>query len=182
MKEPEASKSRPWQQPPPPYPPPKRIRGSAGLKQGDIAMMTPATAKQPGTARAEKMDILVDSGASVSAIPRDAASNYPIVATKSLPQYRAANGTLVYNEGDRVVTSRLSDGTRQNMRFTVMDVQRPIASVSRIVHAGHKVVFDAGGSYIENTTTGTQLRVFERDGVYVLPARVEEPQTLLPWE
>ena len=145
------------------------------MQTRDLAMMTPAAVKRAGSVRTEKLDILVDSGASVSALPRDAAPSYPIVATKSLPQYRAANGTLVYNEGDRIVTSRLSNGTRQNMRFTVMDVQRPIASVSRIVHAGHKVVFDVGGSYIENTTTGTQVRVFERDGVYVLPARVGEP-------
>jgi hypothetical protein len=57
-----------------------------------------------------------------------------------------------------------------------MDVRRPLAAVSQVVKAGHRVVFDSeenGGSYIENTGTGKRHKVYERGGIYVLPAWVE---------
>jgi hypothetical protein len=73
-----------------------------------------------------------------------------------------------------VVNAQLNNGSRTSMRFTVMDVRRPIASVSRMVRSGHKVVFD-DLSYIQNKTTGEKIRIFERNGVYTLPAWLEEP-------
>ena len=55
-----------------------------------------------------------------------------------------------------------------------MDVSKPLLSVSRMVKRGYRVVFDTeqnGGSYIESKD-GTWFKVYERNGVYVLPSWV----------
>ena len=107
----------------------------------------------------ERVDLLIDSGASVCALPRNLAKHHPLVQSTGIAEYRAANGAAVKNEGDKIVTSTLNNGTRQTMRFTVMDVHRPIASVSRIVRSGHRVVFDDGYSYIQNKKTGDTRQI-----------------------
>ena len=67
-------------------------------------------------------------------------------------------------------------GQWRNMTFQVCDVTRPLASVSKIVEAGHSVVFnpsqDPRGSYIQNYSTGEKTWLTQKDGVYVLETEV----------
>ena len=62
------------------------------------------------------------------------------------------------------------------MSFQACDVTRPLASVSKIVEAGHSVVFnpsqDPRGSYIQNYATGEKTWLTPKDGVYVLETKV----------
>eukprot|EP00973_Karenia_brevis_P081587 11310181-Karenia_brevis.AAC.1 len=65
------------------------------------------------------------------------------------------------------------------MRYQVADVTKPLASVARICQAGHKVVFDSEGSYIEDKTDGRREWLREHNGTYVMdtwvmPARQAE--------
>ena len=67
---------------------------------------------------------------------------------------------------------QLQNGKNARINFIVMDVKRPWASVSQMVQAGHRVVFDSepnGGSYIEDRANKCWHKVYERDGVHVLP-------------
>ena len=41
-------------------------------------------------------------------------------------------------------------------------------SVKKICKAGYKIIFDEGGSYVEDKTTGETMRVIEEDGEYVM--------------
>ena len=56
------------------------------------------------------------------------------------------------------------------MEFQMTDVQKPLASVRRIVQRGNKVVFggEHGLSYIEGGN-GKQVVLNEKTGIYTLP-------------
>ena len=54
------------------------------------------------------------------------------------------------------------------IRAHVCDVRKPLISISDMVKAGHKVVFDTSGSYMFHKATGTTNEVMLKNGVYVL--------------
>ena len=68
--------------------------------------------------------------------------------------YSAANGSSIKNECEKVVSMITKQGQWRNMTFQVCDVTGPLASVSKIVEAGHSVAsnpaHDQRGSYIQN--------------------------------
>ena len=133
---------------------------------------------------AERVNIVVDSGASTCALPQDYAKDYPVTPDRhpdARPFYTSASGQHEPAQGCRTPVVELQDGTKVQMSFTVMDVRRPLAAVSRIVATGHRVVFDAeedGGSYIENKSTGKWHKLHLRDGVYVLPGWIKPASSL----
>ena len=141
------------------------------LRSGDLCPLTSSTAETP---QREKLDLTVDSGVAVSALPRAAVASYP---TKAVPEknYTAASGHPVPTLGQRTPVLQFQNKTIGAVDFEVMDVSKPLLSVSRMVARGHRVVFDAesnGGSYIQNTHSGKRLRIYERNGVYVVPSWV----------
>jgi len=129
----------------------------------------------------ERADILVDSGAGNNALPREMASATPLKPLEdgAKAQYVTASGAPVNAEGVKCCTMAFPTGDNLKMDFTVMNVRRPIAAVSRMVGKGHTVVFapeNEGGSYvcIKKSNGGYEYkRVHERNGVYVLPAWIE---------
>ena len=67
------------------------------------------------------------------------------------------------------------EGKMKSMRFQMCDVTRPLASVRKIVEAGHTVVFNPswrGGSYIMNLSTKEKTWLTQKDGVFVLETKV----------
>ena len=60
------------------------------------------------------------------------------------------------------------------MKFQICDISKSLASVSRIVEAGHRVIFDIpeAGSYIENRQTGERTYLRQERGLYLLDAWV----------
>ena len=63
------------------------------------------------------------------------------------------------------------------MTFQAALVSKPLGSVKRICAAGHRVVFDEDGSYIENQTIGEVNMLCEDDGNYMLDMWIVPPQT-----
>ena len=54
-------------------------------------------------------------------------------------------------------------------------LHKPLVATSRVVAAGNRIVLqpeDQGGSYIEDVRSKRRKRIFERNGVYVLPCSV----------
>ena len=86
--------------------------------------------------------VVIDSGASVAALPKGCAMDYPL---KKVPvnNFRTASGQSVKSMGEREPVVRLENGAMAKMNFTVMDVHRPLAAVSKMVAAGHRIVFDS---------------------------------------
>ena len=56
------------------------------------------------------------------------------------------------------------------MTFHVADVTKILASVSRMVSTGHRIVFDSPevGSYIENKQSWKHIKLRQGNGVYLL--------------
>ena len=58
------------------------------------------------------------------------------------------------------------------MKVTVADVNKVLASVSKICECGNKVVFDEDGSYIEDKRTKQRTPIHKRNSVYVMELKV----------
>ena len=65
--------------------------------------------------------------------------------------------------------------TFRGMTFQAAPVSKPLGSVKRICAAGHRVVFDEDGSYIENKTIGEINMLREDNGNYMLDMWVSTP-------
>ena len=76
------------------------------------------------------------------------------------------------NNGEQQICFFTKEGHRKNMRCQKTGVTKMLASVSRICSYGHKVVFQAGKSYIEDASTGERSYLREKDGLYMLDAWV----------
>ena len=86
-------------------------------------------------------------------------------------------------QGRQRLTCGFQKGQDKTLEFLVMDVHRALGSVSQMVERGCRVVFDSedkGGSYIHCRSTGERHKVYARNGVYVLPLWVREPQVGFP--
>ena len=121
--------------------------------------------------------IIIDSGAAESVLPRDWCPQAALVdGPMKGKKYSAANGSDIKNEGQRVVSMVTKEGQWRNMTFQVCNVTRPLASVSKIVEAGHSVVFnpvdDPRGSYIQNLQSGEKMWLTAKAGVYVMETKV----------
>ena len=80
--------------------------------------------------------------------------------------------------GEKHLTCGFQNGEQLKTRWEVADVHRPLCSVSRMVGYGYHVWFAPeaeGGSGAWNKNTGETLKIFERGGVYVLPAWIKPP-------
>ena len=60
------------------------------------------------------------------------------------------------------------EGIKRGIKAQVCEVNKALLSVSKLVQAGNRVVFDPQGSYIEDTTTGEQMWLKEVGGMYTL--------------
>ena len=60
------------------------------------------------------------------------------------------------------------------MRFLDADVRRPLRAVCAIVDGGNTVVFSAAGSKIVNDSTGDEIHLARKGGVYVMTLEVDE--------
>ena len=63
------------------------------------------------------------------------------------------------------------------MTMQVAAVTKPLGSVRAFVKAGNKVVFDSGGSYIENKGNGVRTNIEDRNGAYVFDLWIPRTET-----
>ena len=123
-------------------------------------------------------DLVIDSGAAETVIPLSWLGSHPIEESpdsRAGAYYTAANGERIDNEGQRILTLVTSEGIIRKMTFQVCKSSKALGSVSKICKAGHRVVFDGDGSYIEDKQTGEVMWLVEKDGLYVLPAAYAPP-------
>ena len=70
-------------------------------------------------------------------------------------------------------TIERGDSGGRGVTAEVCDVHRPLMSVKRMCKAGHRVIFDDEGSYVESKHTGERLKIVEEDGEYLLDVWVK---------
>ena len=112
---------------------------------------------------------MIDSGASATTMPRNLVTRQ---AKLDQPighhSFRLADGNLVTNEGTLTAKAWLMGGEFLAVRMAVADVSQPLLSVGQMVDQGNKVILSPRVSYLE-TKDGGVHRIFQRNGVYVLP-------------
>ena len=112
--------------------------------------------------------ITIDSGAAECVIPVSCIPDVPIAeseGSKKGVHYVAAGGARIPNIGQKRVVFATPQGQVSAMTFQVADINKPLASVSKICKKGHRVVFDDDGSYIEHKSTQKRTMIRERNGV-----------------
>ena len=116
-----------------------------------------------------KGKITIDSGAAESVLPEDMLREVQMHQSKGSKagvQFVAANGGKMPNLGEKRVHFRTKDGMESNVVFQVTHARKPLASVSKIVRKGNKVVFSPTCSYIENIESGKRIELDEVNGTY----------------
>ena len=146
-------------------------------KKGTLGMLAAVDRKAGNKAKKwEKIKATIDSGAVDTVGPRNAAQSVPVKEGKGSREgvvYRAANGTIIRNEGEKKIKGRTKEGKPISMVMQVADVKKVLVSVGKITGANNKVVFDDEGSYIEDKATGEKTVIRKENGVYNLEMWVE---------
>ena len=129
----------------------------------------------------ERLILTVDSGASDTVVPPSVCSLAPLHMTNKVGiEYEVSNGAVIENLGERRVQMKdPKSGKLLNMAFQVVDVHKPLLSVSKITEQGHTVVFGKDESYIE-LVGGDRLPLQSRDGVFELEVLVKSPDFTRP--
>ena len=115
--------------------------------------------------------ITIDSGAAESVMPMDILGDVklrPSEGSRKGVQYVTANGGRMPNLGEKKVFFKTVDGATSSVVFQVTHARKPLASVSRIVQKGNKVVFGVEESYIENVKSGKRIPIILENGTYHL--------------
>lgn len=115
--------------------------------------------------------ITIDSGAAESVMPTDMLEGVKLQESEGSRNgisYVAANGGKMPNLGEKKVHFKTRDGMDSSIVFQVTHARKPLASVSKIVRKGNRVVFSQAGSYIENLRTGQKIELEESGGAYHL--------------
>ena len=118
----------------------------------------------------EKIEVTVDSGAA-DHVSNDKVGHGVTIreteASKRGMNYRVANGAPIPNRGETVLRGVTDDGTPLGFTAQITDVTKTLCSVSKMVSAGNRVVFDdAEGNYIMNKKTGHKTYMEKHNGVY----------------
>ena len=124
------------------------------------------------------MRITADSGAAESVIPMDQVLNYRKNKPRIDEWFQTASGEPIRNKGEQKLPIMLSSGHFRGMTFQACEVTKPLASVNRMMDAGHAVVFapeSAGGSFVMNLETGEDEVLIEEDGNYYMDVWVLPP-------
>ena len=122
----------------------------------------------------EKITGTSDSGAAVSAMPKDMVPNVPQSETCENKFYRVANRSKIKGLGGKKVTFKTKNVSTQSMSFRVVDVTKALSSVSKICQRKNRVVFDRDGSYIKNKTSGKRLPMRVESGDCVVDVHIKD--------
>ena len=119
----------------------------------------------------EEVEFGVDSGATETVVGRETLAWMPAehgVPFKRGVKYGMADGSEIDNEGEKDFEGVTEEGILKAIKAQVCDVTQPLLSVKKVVAAGNRVVFEDGGSYIQNIKDGSRIWLTESQGMYTL--------------
>ena len=123
----------------------------------------------------EELETAVDNGASETVIGEEMVKAVTAQNVKPDVKYEGADGSQIPHLGEKEFEAYTEAGLWRNMTAQVTEVNKALLSVSRMVKAGNRVVFDEAGSYIENKVSGQKTWLEERNGMYILKLWVQRP-------
>jgi len=126
----------------------------------------------------EEIELAVDSGATESVAPPTLPETIATVegpASKRGVMYEVASGHQIPNEGEKKFQALTEEGREKQMTLQVCDVTQGLLSVTKMVAAGNKVVFDNEGSYVENKMSGDRTWLREKNGMFIMKLWVRRP-------
>ena len=94
------------------------------------------------------------------------------------PALKTATGEQLKHYGTRTVDFR-RQGEELRVGFTVVDVKRPILSVSRLMDRGIETFIQAGKQFLRRFD-GATIELTRRGGFFVLKCQVAVPMLLAP--
>ena len=124
----------------------------------------------------EDIEVTIDSGAVDTVGPPSVGKAFKMYRTEASEagrHFRAANGSMIINHGEKKITGCTEDGRKLQMRMTVADVGKVLMSVAKACESGYRIVFDEEGSYMEEKRTGLKTSIHKKNGVYVMSMRTE---------
>ena len=124
----------------------------------------------------EELEFAVDSGATETAIGEDvlkAVKKIEGAAYKRSVKYEVANCLRISNLDETRFIGYSEDGQSREIAAQVCDVNKPLLSVSNLVSAGNRVVFDGDGSYIEDVHSGEKIWMKSQGGMYTIKILVK---------
>ena len=124
----------------------------------------------------EELDIMVDSGASVTVINEDMVRAVDASGARPNVKYEVADGSLIENMGQKTFMAVTDTGVTNQMTAQVTEVKKALLSVAKIVQAGNRVVFDNNNNFIENTTNGKRITIEQKNGSYVMKVWIPRDQ------
>ena len=124
-----------------------------------------------------RIDFTIDSGCAACALPVGVASAVGMrELTRDPQEYIDANAERIRELGFKTPTLKFQNGDVQSLKYSVMDrLHKPLVAASTVVAAGNRIMLQPeaqGGSYIDDVRSKRRKRIFERNGVYVLPCWV----------
>ena len=125
----------------------------------------------------ERVVLTVDSGASDTVVPPSVAANLPLLHSSQVGiEYEVANGGVLLNLGERQaeVITKFGNKVSFLMNFQVVKVHKPLLAVSRLVEAGHKVLFDKEDPHI-SLAGGEKMPMTCHDGTYEVEIWIRNP-------
>ena len=135
------------------------------------------TGLMEATSKKEELRFGVDSGAALTVIRPDVATDYPVV-NRCKRVLRAADGQAILDLGNKEIT--LKDGYGHRIvRTAVADVSKNLLSVAQLVDAGHEVIFSPKKSVIRHLQTGRVKEIERTNGVYEVSYQMEPYVTAL---
>ena len=130
----------------------------------------------------EKLQMILDSGASVSVVPPSVGRDYEVVrgeAAMAGVRYEIADGNEIQNLGEKLLPVVTREDSWRGLKVEVADIARAFQSVRSLVKTGHKVVFgnglDGTAHYIEHNATG-EVNWVEDDGLNYLMTYLIAPK------
>ena len=178
-----------WMRPPPPG---LFSAGTAQSTTGTIPTLMEAHAQSgwlcelvvgSDDARVRKCDFVephepVDTGATDHVCgPHD--FTHAALKNGPRPAFKTATGELLKHCGTRTVDFRCQ-GEELRVGFTVVDVKRPILSVSRLMDRGIETFIQAGKQFLLRRFDGATVELTRRGGLFVLQCQAVVPMLLAP--
>lgn len=162
----------------------KRARKKKGKKEAEenlqvglhaLFSLGPEVLGFEGQEQWKTLEVVMDSGAAESVAPERSA---PWVQTKPSRGstrgqiYTSASGEKLPNKGEKNLELMTDEGEWARATFQIAEVTRPLCSVSRVCDRGNKVVFGAGGGYVEHLASGKRSYFQRSHNVYVMNMHV----------
>ena len=103
------------------------------------------------------IDTVMDSGAADPVAPIEMLDWIPLKESEGSRRgqtWQAAGGEVIPNMGERKVEGYTEEGAAVESIYQVGAISKMLGSVARTCDKGNRVVFEAGGGYIQNLSSG----------------------------